>query len=365
MTLRNENNNSEIDSFNNWPPSTRYQGSKRRILPWLHNAIKPLMFETVLDGFGGTASVSYMFKAMKKKVFFNDLLLSNYLIGLALIENNYITLDQSDLEFILKRNGFKYPSFIQDNFSEIYYLDSENKWLDTVVFNIKMLSEKYAGEPLRLKRAIAFFALFQACLSKRPFNLFHRKNLNLRLADIPRTFGNKTTWDREFSELFLRFSEEISDKIFSNGLDNKAECSDIMKLNETDFDLVYLDPPYTRPEEKSPQDYYSLYHFLEGLIYYDDWGSKIDFKKKNKSLIKGINTWETNSPEHNFDCLFKKFRDSIIVVSYGEPGYPSVDKIKDLLLQYKSEVEIVRTDYKYKLNRKNAQEMHEVLIIGN
>ena len=32
----------------------------------------------------------------------------------------------------------------------------------------------------RFHRAIAFHALCQACIVKRPYNLFHRKNLNIR-----------------------------------------------------------------------------------------------------------------------------------------------------------------------------------------
>jgi adenine-specific DNA methylase len=360
-----KNSTSDSNVLRTLPPSTRYQGSKRRILAWLFSAFEKLKFETVLDGFGGTASVSYLLKSMKKQVCYNDFLLSNYYIGLALVENNQVKLDRDDLKFILRRNGFHYPSFIENSFGGVYYLDHENRWLDTVVYNIKMLSEKYDGEILKIKRAIAFFALFQACLCKRPFNLFHRKNLNLRLANVTRSFGNKTTWDTDFEKLFLRFNNELSNKIFSNGYANKAECSDILKFKERDFDLVYFDPPYVRPEEKSPQDYFSLYHFLEGLVDYENWGSKIDWTRKNKCLIRTINTWETNNVEENFEHLFSKFRDSIIVVSYSEPGYPAINKIKDLLLQYKSKVEVIRTDYRYKLNRKNGQEMHEVLITGN
>ena len=96
-------------------PSTRYQGSKRSILPWLYETFRKLEFNTVLDGFGGTATVSYLFKLMGKKVTFNDQLFSNYMAGIALIENQRIVLDD-DVGFILNKNGFDYPSFIADTF---------------------------------------------------------------------------------------------------------------------------------------------------------------------------------------------------------------------------------------------------------
>ena len=353
-----------VGNLSKLAPSTRYQGSKRRILLWLYENLKGLKFESVLDGFGGTASVSYLFKRMGKQVTFNDILLSNYQTGVGIIENDSVRLDRLDIEFLLRENGFRYPSFIQRTFKDIYYLDSENRWLDMVSFNIEMLSDEYNGHILKKKRSLAYHALFQACLCKRPFNLFHRKNLYLRRANVNRSFGNKKTWETDFPTLFIKFADEISKKVFSNGMDNKAICKDIMKIGNKDFDLVYLDPPYTRPNEKCPKDYYSLYHFLEGLIDYENWSAKIDWSKNNRCLLKEKTEWEKNSIEENFKYLFEKFRDSTIVVSYGHPGTPPILKIKHLLQHYKSKVSITKKEYTYKLNHGNGSEMYEVLIIG-
>lgn len=345
-------------------PSTRYQGSKRRILPWLYDNLKDLKFKTVLDAFGGTGSVSYLFKLMDKKVTFYDILLSNYETGIALIENDSVILNSDDVNFLVCENGFEYPTFIQDTFKGIYYLDKENKWLDMISLNIEKLSEKYNSEILKKKKALAFHILFQACLCKRPFNLFHRKNLYLRTAKVKRTFGNKKTWDTDFKTLFLKFHNEVSKSIFSNNFKNKAVCGDIMKIKNRNFDLVYLDPPYTRPNQKTPKDYYSMYHFLEGIVDYFKWSPQIDFNTQNRCLIKKKNGWEKNSLEKNFDCLFRKFKDSIIVVSYGYPGTPTIQKIKKLLHQYKSKVSVVKKQYNYRLNHGNGNKMYEVLIIG-
>ena len=344
-------------------PTTRFQGSKRRVLTWLYENFRKLDFETVLDGFGGTGSVSYLFKLMGKRVAFNDVLRFNYLAGVALVENDDVRLTENDVNFVVQENGFEYPSFIQKTFRDMYYLTPENKWLDIAGFNIRMLSEFYTGDVLRKKQAIAYHALFQACLCKRPFNLFHRRNLYLRRAQVDRSFGNKTTWDIEFPALFRKFCVEYSRKVFSNGLESEALCCDIMKIRKRKFDLVYLDPPYCRPDEK-PIDYRSLYHFLEGLTDYDNWGQNINWRAKTKCLLPDKTSWCKNSVKENLNTLFKRFRDSIIVISYGEPGYPSIVDIQKMLQQYKRKVSVVKRMYKYSLNCRNSNHMKEVLIIG-
>lgn len=347
-------------------PSTRYQGSKRAILPWIFSNLKKLKFETVLDGFGGTGSVSYLFKLMGKKVTFNDILVSNYLTAVALIENDTVILTEEDVNFIIHRNGFPYPSFIRDTFRNIYYLDKENRWLDTAVYNIKMLSEKYKGNILRKKQAVAYHVLFQSCLSKRPFNLFHRKNLYIRTSSVKRTFGNKTTWEKTFDDLFVTVNKEISRKIFVSHQENRAMRGDVLKVKNSGYDLVYFDPPYARLNEKRPKDYCSMYHFLEGLVDYENWGTYIDWETSNRRLKNEENKWHEKCLIDNFDSLFERFRDSIIVVSYGQPGFPSIGAIKKVLKTYKKNVQVVRKEYHYRLNenRKNGRKMYEVLLIG-
>lgn len=358
------NHINEIETVLKKAPTTRYQGSKRRLLPWLYEIFSELEFESVLDGFGGSASASYLFKLMGKQVYYNDILKSNYQTGIAFIENSTVVLSNTDIELLLEPSDAGYPSLIADTFKDIYYYSSENNWLDMMVFNIRQLSQFYKGIILKRKQALAFHSLFQACLSKRPYNLFHRKNLNLRQAQVPRTFGNKVTWDLEFSHLFKKFALESSSKVFSNNQRNKASCADVLLLKNRDYDLVYLDPPYQRPSESHPKDYYSLYHFLEGLVDYDNWSSRIDFTEKHLPLRKKSSEYDRMLLLDRFDIVLKRFSESIIAISYGDPGKPTISEITELLSRYKSKITIFDTPYVYKLNRRNGNRLREVLIIG-
>ena len=336
-------------------PSTRFQGSKLKIVDWIWDAMKDLNFDSVLDAFGGTGSVGYMLKSRCKRVTYNDILKFNWYIGAALIENSKVQLSEKDVNFLLKKhNNINYPTFIYDTFKDVYFTDEENEWIDIVVTNIDSLKGFY-------KKALAYFALTQACIIKRPYNLFHRKNLYIRLSDVERSFGNKVTWDTPFEVHFRNFAEEANRAIFRNGKQNKALNMDVFDI-QGQYDLVYIDTPYISKKGVGV-DYFGFYHFLEGLVSYGNWDRMIDYKTKHKRLRGNGSVWtDKNKIFPAFDRLFKKFRDSIMVISYRSDGIPSVDDLIYLLKKYKKNVEeLKRKNYKYVLSTNNSE---EVLLIG-
>lgn len=336
-------------------PSTRYQGSKCKILNWIDYHTKDLDFDSVLDAFGGTGCVGYMYKKNGKQVFYNDSLKFNYYVGLAIIENPGVTLNDGDIDFVLKKqSSVQYPSFIYDTFHDIYFTDGENKWLDVVVTNIRKLKDKY-------KQALAYYALFQSCIIKRPYNLFHRKNLYIRTAEVERSFGNKKTWDTPFEDHFVKFVEEANSAVFDNQKKNKAFHSDIFELDLPKVDLVYIDTPYISAKGVGV-NYFDFYHFLEGIISYDQWGKLIDGNSKHKRIKNGKNEWCNEGEIHGaFKRLFEKFKNSILVVSYRDDGTPTIPELVDMLRKHKRLVEVEKLDYKYVLSNGNSK---EALIIA-
>ncbi|MGD0058899.1 MAG: DNA adenine methylase [Verrucomicrobiia bacterium] len=348
-------------------PSTRYQGSKRKIVPWLRNCLQELDFTTALDVFGGTGSVSYLFKKMGKAVTYNDKLHFNHQVGLALIENDGVTLSPEDIASVISGRLETTPRFVRDTFKGIYFTDRENARIDSCVARINRLHAKRGA--LVYKRALLFYTLIQCCLIKRPFNLFHRRNLYLRFADVEREFGNKVTWDLPFNRHFTRFSSEVNELVFKGRRRCRSIRYDALAIPKGSYDLVYIDPPYlTKDASNESADYFRCYHFLEGLCRYDVWGDLIDYETPNLRMKpEGSNPWtDRDRNAEAFDSLFEKFADSIIVISYKKFGVPSIDTLVRMLKRHGKRVRTHSQHYKYALNHQNgeAQLNREVLLVA-
>lgn len=337
-------------------PPTRYQGSKRKLLTPLASAFQTLEFDTALDVFGGTGSVSSLLRRLGKHVTYNDYLRSNSTMVVPMLASNGEQLETDDLEFILAIDPeYSYKEFIQVTFDGVFFTTEENKWLDTVAQNIPRL-------PSDQKRSIAYFALFQSCLIKRPYNLFHRKNLYMRLSEVDRTFGNKTSWDTPFVDHFVRFLEVANQSAKFTTNPAIILNSDAREIQDT-FDLVYLDPPYLNAKGAGI-DYLDFYHFLEGLVEYERWPERINYNRKHLPISEPKSDWSNPKFSHGaFMDLFQSHSESTIVVSYRNDGYPSREELKEMLQSVKSNVEIrelCRNQYALSTNRATR----ELLFIG-
>ena len=335
-------------------PSTRYTGSKRRFLDWIWEHLRDIRFKSSLDVFGGTASVSLLFKRYGKKVNYNDLLTFNQIIGRAIIENNNITVSEKEIDSVLDFSGNNYPNFIQANFKDIFFLDEENLWLDKVRANIDKFKNIY-------KRSILLAGLFQACLAKRPFNLFHRANLYLRTSNVERTFGNKTTWERPFADLFKRYVLEYNKAIFSNEKKNVVIGGYNALSAPNGVDLVYCDPPYVSSDSSQGTNYLKFYSFLEGLAKYSNWEKRIQYDNQvipHMRDIKGIQSFSKKSDvRDSFKKLIERFQNNIIVLSYQSGGIPSENEIIELFRSVGKRVKIYRRKHTYVLSSKQKKEL--------
>ena len=332
-------------------PPTRFMGSKSKLLDEIWSVASCFEFDSVLDLFSGSGIVGYMFKSEGKKVISNDYMSMSAIFTKAMIENNDTTITKAEMDELFKPNETN-DNFVEKTFKDLYFTDEENRVIDTLRANIWQITDEY-------KRAIAIAALIRACTKKRPRGIFTytgsryddgRKDLQLSI-----------------EEQFRNAVEAINAAVFDNGKNNRSICGDAMDVDDVTPDLVYIDPPYY--SKHSDNEYVRRYHFIEGIA--RDWkGVEIQEHTKTKKFKSYPTPFSTrNGATEAFDELFRKYKDSIIIVSYSSNCLPNQDEMIQIMKEYKENVEVVPIDYKYffgnqstaKTNRNNVQEF---LFVG-
>lgn len=305
-------------------PSTRFYGSKRKLLPWIYSNVAHLKFNTALDLFGGSASVPLLFKIMQKSVVYHDGFRFNEDVGRTLLAKE-IPMSRPDLVLFLNRVVPR-SGLISKIFEGIFYTNEENRWLDG--FFSLLCDERLSSERTSLLR----YLVYQACLRKRPFNLFHRANLGLRTNGVvKRSFGNLATWERSFDLHILQAYDELP-----HDSPTQADCMVLSSQNveyiPTGYDLVYIDPPYVNSSEQRNWDnYWRRYHFLEGLARYEEWEQFIDLQSNIRLLAQPgwIAQWSRRCTfAERLFALIEKHRHSIVVLSYVSDAHPRDGEIK-------------------------------------
>ena len=87
--------------------------------------------------------------------------------------------------------------------------------------------------------------------------------------------------------------------------------------------------------------------------------------KRRKSYYS-TNYFKPSDAMSVFDKLIKKYRKSIIALSYRYGGTPTIDELTEIMLKYKDHLDVYDRHYKYALNKQNgdAELNREYLLIG-
>lgn len=332
-------------------PSTRFMGSKSKLLSPIWSIASQFKFETVVDLFAGSGIVGYMFKAQGKTVISNDYMAMSATFAKAMIENNTVVLPRKEAEALLLPTK-KSDHFVATTFKDLYYTDVENDLIDTLRMNIAVIREPY-------RRAIAMTALIRACTKKRPRGIFTYtgERYNDGRKDLQKTLEQQ----------FLEAVEAVNHAVFDNGRANRSRHGDAMQLRAEQPDLVYIDPPYYSP--LSDNEYVRRYHFVEGLA--RDWqGIEIQQHTQTKKFKSYPTPFSTKKGAADaFNLLVRKFADSILIVSYSSNSLPTQDEMLAIMSKHKEHVEVIPVDYKYSFgNQNNADtnrnKVQEYLFVG-
>lgn len=333
-------------------PTTRYMGSKTKLLADIWAVASQFDVENVIDLFSGSGIVSYMFRTQGKNVTSNDYMAFSANISKALIENDrqILPLDRAE-----KLVSTKYPNdgFVSRTFSGLYYTDEDNAFIDSMRAGIARIRNPY-------QRAIAMAALTRTCLKKRPRGIF--TYTGMRYND-----GRKDL-QLSFAEHYLQAVQAFNDAVFDNGGKSKARHGDAMTVRAQHNSLVYIDPPYYSP--LSDNEYVRRYHFVEGLA--RNWdGVEIQQNTLTKKFKSYPTPFSSRKGAHDaFDKLFHRHRNSILLVSYSSNSQPTQDEMVALMSKYKQNVSVVPVNHRYSFGNQghkvadNKNKVLEFLFVG-
>jgi DNA adenine methylase/adenine-specific DNA-methyltransferase len=332
-------------------PELRYMGSKKRLLPWIHEVFDGLDFETALDPFAGTACVAYLLKAMGRRVVASDFLNFSSIIARATVENGNQRLDGKAIKTLISKTPNSHD-FIERTFAGIFFTIEDLRFLDRVSGNIRQLTNQY-------QQALAFSALFRSCLKRQPRGVFTVSG------DLSHYDDGRRDLKLSLEEHFLEQIQVFNTAVFDNGRKNHAIHGDVFELPRPQVDLVYLDPPYVPRADDNC--YVKRYHFLEGLSCYWE-GLPVDTSTKVKKIAKRYTPFSYRRTALDaFGRLFARYAKSTIVLSYSSNGYPDLAQLEALLREPKRTIRIFERPHRYHFGTHDAVEratVSEYLIVG-
>ena len=332
-------------------PPTRFMGSKSKLLSEIWSVASQFKANSVVDLFSGSGIVGYMFKAQGKAVVSNDYMAMSATFTKAMVENSSVTLPLEEARELLVSHR-ESDHFVASTFKDLYYTDEENDLIDTLRTNIAAIKDQY-------KHAIAMTALIRACIKKRPRGIFTYtgQRYNDGRKDLQKTL----------SQQFLEAVEAVNKAVFDNGQINRSNQGDAIDLRVEQADLVYIDPPYYSP--LSDNEYVRRYHFVEGLA--RDWkGVEIQQHTQTKKFKSYPTPFATRKGAADaFAHLFKRFANSILIVSYSSNSLPTQDEMVTIMAKYKEHVEVIPVNYKYSFGNQGEAKTHrnsvqEYLFVG-
>lgn len=293
-----------------------YIGSKKKLLSFLHDSIKSIVWNETFwfaDLFAGTWIVGRFFKKNWHRTVSNDLQYYSYVLNRHYIGNNKPLLDRLDGYGIFKTlndlPGIEW--FVFNNYCpsgkdwRTYFTDENGRKCDAIRTKI----EEYRNTWVISEDE--YFFLLASLLESID-----------KVANTASVYG-------AYLKSFKKSSKEplflIPCEVIYSENDNKvfnASVNDSVVLNEK-YDVVYLDPPY------NARQYGGNYHVLETIALYDNPETKgktwmrVDSKKSSYCSKVDV--------KKSFEDLISKIDANYIFVSYNNEGLLSLEEMKDIM----------------------------------
>jgi adenine-specific DNA-methyltransferase len=313
----------------------RYTGSKRAIIPKIHELICDLPIHSVLDAFSGTTRVSQYFKSAGYDVHCNDVAVYSTIFGRCYIENCDVERPELD-EKIKFLNGLK-P--IDGYFTEHFggeddgagavksrdgkkkpFLVKNTRKLDAIRDEIDKIAED------KIERAILLTSLING------------------LDQVENTLGHQVAYlskwaPRAYSDLVLR-----RPRLFPGDGIYRVTRTDAREISEN-FDLAYFDPPYNTNNSHTPTTrvrYASYYHFWTTVVLNDRPQSVGAANRRldcsSDTLPGAISKYESTKYDEvlaEIEQLISNVDARYILFSYSNKGKVAIEDLQEIFSRHK------------------------------
>ncbi len=336
----------------------RYIGNKRRLLPFIHEAIikNNVTGRTFCDLFSGTATVANYFKKQGFDIISNDLLYCSYV-------QQYVKIKISNMpSFAVLANELKLTKFAERNYAQavINYLNNM-AGIEGYIYH-HFSPSGTASQPIKRmyftdENAQKIDAIRELIEAWRQLDLVTENEFYVLLyalldsvSKCANTTGKQNGFLKHFEKNALK-SICLQLPVITQGSGQyQIHCEDSLDLIDDlpEVDVLYLDPPYTRTQ------YVSAYHLLETIARWDYSPVSGVIGMRDATGLKSA----FNQKSHAFDSLKKivtNARYKNLLLSYSSDSIVSHQAICDLLAK-QGELKIyTRNLARYTSSQRNKQ----------
>jgi adenine-specific DNA-methyltransferase len=313
----------------------RYSGSKRSVIPKIHELIHVLPIRSILDAFAGTTRVSQYFKSAGYDVHCNDLAAYSSVFGRCYLENCDVARLKLDekiqlLNHLKPVDGYFTEHFGGEDEGTGLVKAADGKKKPFLLKNTRKLDairneiDKIAGD--KIEHAILLTSLINA------------------LDQVENTLGHQVAYlskwaPRAYYDLVLR-----RPRLLAGDGAYRVTRKDAREISDR-FDLAYFDPPYNTNNTHTPTTrvrYASYYHFWTTVVLNDRpqsvGASNRRLDCSSDSLPGGISKYESTRYAEvlaEIENLVAGVDARYVLFSYSNKGKVSVEDLEKLFARYK------------------------------
>lgn len=319
----------EIDIFQT--EGIRYMGSKRTLIPFIHEALRGLPINTVLDGFSGSTRVSQFFKKAGYSVHANDVAAYSSIFGTAYLINNDTNPDDiatkiKYLNAIAPVDGFFTEAYggTDDGAGNVVAIDGKKK-----PFQVKNTRKVDAIRP-EIDRIAANET--ERCILLT--------SLILALDKVENTLGHQVSYlskwgPRSYEDIVLTLP-----KLISGSRTYQTTQLDVSSIRGQ-YDLAYFDPPYNTNNTVTASTrvrYASYYHLWTTLVKNDSpavvGAANRRYDCSSDRLPGAITSYESTRSEiveAEIERLLRGANAQFVLFSYSNKGKIQPQKIANIM----------------------------------